>query len=340
MAFQILGRTIGRGERVEFSVEIGRLYDATPIYTPIEVWAGRESGPQLLLTSTLHGDEIAGVEIIRRVLRSKRLREFRGTLICAPLINVFGFTQKSRFLPDQKDLNRAFPGNANGSIGEQIAWMMERELLARATHVIDLHTGSLRRPNFPQIRASLSTPANLKLARAFGAPVILGSKQIAGSFRAAADQAGVPMLVYEAGEALRFDEAAIRTGVRGILNVMEELKMLPRHGERSSVRPMVAKNSYWVRALDGGILRLQQRLGATVAEGAVVGEIWDPLGKRRVELRAREAGVIVGQSSLPLVNRGDAVIHIATFKDLAPVTESLSDFRAFVSDDELVRLAD
>ena len=254
------------------NLPIGRLYTYDNLTMPIEVVNGRRGGPRLFVSAAIHGDELNGVEIIRRLLRHSALQRLRGTLIAVPVVNVHGLLHRSRYLPDRRDLNRSFPGSSRGSLAGRIADLFMREIVANCTHGIDLHTGAVHRENLPHIRANLDDPATLELARAFGVPVLLNSDLRDGSLREAAMEAGIPMLLYEGGEALRFHEVSIRSGLRGVLHVMRVLGMLPasrRHGH--VVKPVVARSSSWVRAPESGVLRLQATLGTRVRKGDVYG---------------------------------------------------------------------
>lgn len=218
------------------------------------------------MSAAIHGDEIIGVEIIRRLLKLKILQRLRGTLIAVPVVNVYGFINNTRYLPDWSDLNRFFPGSEKGSLTSRLANIFMEDIVANSTHGIDLHAGSHHRINLPHIRACLNNPETEKLAFAFGAPVILNANLRDGSLRQAVEEKGIPMLLYEAGEALRFDEFAVRAGVKGILSVLRSIGMLTsRSIGASRIQPMVASSTSWVRAPASGILRTQIALGGKIA---------------------------------------------------------------------------
>jgi hypothetical protein len=310
----IAGETIQPGTRRSIDIEVGRLYTHTPTTMPVQVVCGRRAGPVLFVCAAIHGDELNGVEIIRRLLRIKALKRLRGTLIAVPIVNLHGFIDKSRYLPDRRDLNRSFPGSESGSLASRIANLFMNEIVSQATHGIDLHTGAIHRGNLPQIRANLDDEATAELARAFGTPVILNAAIRPGTLRAAAT-GRVPVLVYEAGEALRLDELAIRGGVNGIVRVMRHLSMLPATRRRKRApEPLIARSSSWVRAPQSGILRSFARYGARVVRNeTLLGIVSDPYGEHEYEIRAPFSGIVVGQLHLPLVNEGDALFHIARF---------------------------
>lgn len=208
--FTLAGRTVMPGQRLQIDVPVARLYTHTQLHIPVEVVHGRKDGPVMLVCGGIHGDEINGVEIVRRLLRSKAINSLRGTLIAVPVVNVFGFLQQTRYLPDRRDLNRCFPGSEKGSLGGRIAALFRDEIVDHATHIIDLHTGAIHRTNLPQIRAQLQPGSETeRMADAFGAPVVLNAELREGSLRHYAQNRGIPVLTYEAGEALRFDEWAI-----------------------------------------------------------------------------------------------------------------------------------
>lgn len=228
-------------------IQVARLFDFTRMTVPIEVVHGREPGPVLFITAAIHGDELNGIEIIRRVLHARVFSHLCGTLIAVPIVNVFGFNTKQRYLPDRRDLNRCFPGAADGSLASQLAHALMQEVVMRCTHGIDLHTGAIHRSNLPHIRATLDQPQVQAMAEAFGAPLIIHSGLRDGSLREATRELGIPMVLFEGGEALRFNESVIRTGVKGVLSIMQHIGMLPPSEKPRSHKPsLVARSSFWV----------------------------------------------------------------------------------------------
>ena len=312
------------GERKIVNLPVARLYTHTDLYMPVEVINGRHDGPCLFVSAAIHGDELNGVEIIRRLLRHSSLKRLHGTLIAVPVVNVHGLLHRSRYLPDRRDLNRSFPGSDRGSLAARIASLFMREIVANCTHGIDLHTGAIYRDNLPQVRADLNDPETRSLAEALGTPVLINSDLRDGSLREAAADVGIPMLLYEAGEALRFDEVAIRVGLRGVLRVMRSLGMIPkvkRKGPR--VQPVIARSSTWIRAPESGILWSGHRLGAHVSKGDVIGRIAAPLSRSEHVVKAPADGILIGRTHLPLVYEGEALFHIARFKGVASVAEQV-----------------
>lgn len=311
--FEIGGQSVPPGTRQTINLPMSLLSTHTPMTIPVHVVHGKKEGPRLFVSAAIHGDELNGVEIIRRVLTSARLSRLRGTLIAVPIVNVFGFISQSRYLPDRRDLNRSFPGNSKGSLTAQLAHLFFKEVVSRCTHGIDLHTGAIHRTNLPQIRANLDSPGMESLAKAFAAPLILHSNLRDGSLRLAATDMNIPTMLYEAGEALRFNELSIRVGVRGIIRVMQALEMLtPPPSPHKSI---VSRSSYWVRAPTGGIFRTRLRTGVLIKTNERLGTIADPFGESETPVSAGEAGILIGRSNLPVVNQGDAIFHIAQVHD-------------------------
>ena len=327
----IAGQSIEPGGRRIIELPVARLYTHTEIQIPLQVFHGRRPGPRLFVSAAIHGDEICGVEIIRRIAQQHQLRHLKGTLILVPVVNIHGFLTHSRYLPDRRDLNRSFPGSDKGSLAGRVARLFMDEVVAHCTHGIDLHTGAGHRVNLPQVRGCLNDPETKRLAQAFGAPIVLDAVVRDGSLREAVADRGIPMLLYEGGEALRFDEMAIRAGVRGVVEVMREIGMLgdKRASHRKScVIPLVAGSSAWVRAPKSGIFRSKIRLGQKVAEKAVLGFVGDPFGERDLEVRSNMDGVVIGMTRLPLANEGDALVHIARISAEKPVAQTMQTFHS------------
>lgn len=303
---------IPAGEHVVVRLPAPKLYNLTPVYLPVHVIRGKQPGPTLCVTAALHGDEVNGIEIIRRLLKKPLLHSLAGTLIAVPAANIYGLLFQDRYLPDRRDLNRSFPGSEKGSLASRFAYLLSHSIFSKATHCIDLHTGSLQRTNYPQIRIDLDSPDVTELAHAFNAPVILSAPLRPGSFREYAKQRSVPYLLYEAGEASRFDEHCIRMGVAGIMGVMRHLKMLPHSTHSASQsRSIVARTSYWVRSPYGGIFIAKKTLGSHVEKGDVLGIVVHPTEAREHEIISPIVGVIIGRSDAPLIHEGAGSFHIA-----------------------------
>lgn len=326
--FELNGVQVPPGQRTSIDLSVGRLYTHSEITMPVHVVNGKRAGKRLFLSAAIHGDEINGVEMIRRILAMSSLRNLHGTLIAVPVVNVHGFINTSRYLPDRRDLNRSFPGSSEGSLAARLAHLFMSQVVNNATHGIDIHTAAIHRNNLPQVRGDLDNPEVAALANAFGVPVLLSSTGPDGTLRRIATDAGVPTLLYEAGEALRFDEYSIRAGVRGIVNVMRHLGMLPARANRRQkpFSPFVARSSLWVRAPESGIIRTLVPLGAHVRKGDSLGIIADPFGEKEKIVHSPGDGVIIGRADLPLVNEGDALFHIARYEkpsDVVAVVEAL-----------------
>ena len=322
-AFEIGSLRVAPGTRATARLALPGLYTSDPQHMPVHVIHGRQEGPVVFVSGAVHGDELNGVEVIRRLLHTPALRRLKGTLLLVPIVNLFGFHNRSRYLPDRRDLNRAFPGSDKGSMAGRLANMFLTGVIARADVGIDLHTAAINRDNLPQIRADLSDPLLKPLAKAFSAPVLLHSAPPEGSLRFAAAALGTPVMVYEAGEALRFDETAIRVGLRGVINVLRQLAMLPatrRFGTRPSAE---LRSSTWLRAPQSGILRAQATLGDIVTAGSLLARVADPSGAAELCIDAPFDGVIIGRATLPLVFEGEAVFHVARTRHTSLLEEHL-----------------
>ena len=321
--FQIGGETVAPGAHKLVDLPVSKLSNHTPVTLPVHVLHGPRPGPAMFVSAAIHGDELNGVEIIRRLLRTLRPGNLSGTLLCVPVVNAYGFIGRSRYLPDRRDLNRSFPGSSTGSLAARLAFLFLNEVVKRCQFGIDLHTAAVHRVNLPQIRADfVKRPRCRELSEAFGAQVVLEAPERAGSLRRAARDAGVDVLVYEGGEGLRFDEFAIKAGVDGIANVMLKSGMLelpdgvePAPPEEPGRAPVFANASKWVRAPDGGIFRTLKKIGHAVSEGETVGWVANPYDDTQSEIRAPCRGIIVGSTTLPIVNMGDALFHIAWSKE-------------------------
>lgn len=310
--FEIAGVEIAAGTNRTVTLPVSILPDHTPVGLHVQVHHGKRTGPTICVTAAVHGDEVIGVEIVRRLLRAPQLASLRGTLLAVPVVNSFGFLSRSRYLPDRRDLNRCFPGHPSGSLGSRLAHIFLNEVVQRCDFGIDLHSAAIHRTNLPQVRISPRDPFTHQMAIDFGAPVVLTSSLRDGSLRAVAAKQGTPILLYEAGEGLRFDEMAVRAGVAGILRVMRAKDMLPAKGiAKPKVAPYFCSASTWLRAPAGGLLRTFRAEGETVAKGDVLATVSDPFGTVETDLLAPSPGILIGRAILPVVNEGDAVFHLA-----------------------------
>ncbi len=332
--FQFGDALIQPGERLKVELPIARLYTSNAMTLPVQVVHGKRPGPTIFISAAIHGDEINGVEIIRRLLNSKTLNNLRGTLLAIPVANPFGFIHRSRYLPDRRDLNRSFPGTAKGSLAGRMAHLFMTEVVTHCDYGIDLHTGSNFRNNLPQIRSSMEDAKTLELAQAFGAPIVVPSELREGSLREAVAAQGKPILVYEGGEALYFNETVIKVGLRGIMNVMRHIAMLPANKRSKITEPIITDHSRWVRAMESGLFSRQVQLGEMVKRGDLLGTLSDPLGNDHEEVRAPFSGVVIGQLNLPLAHEGDALIHLAKVPDEDEAEETLDTYSSSLTEED------
>ncbi|MEX0646604.1 MAG: succinylglutamate desuccinylase/aspartoacylase family protein [Balneolaceae bacterium] len=307
---RINGERIARGEDKLVYLNIARLPTYTNIDLPVRVLRAKKDGPVLLLTGGLHGDEINGIEIVRRMLSSKTAVPDAGTMIAIPLMNIYGFIQNVRGVPDGKDINRSFPGAKGGSLAKLVAYNIMNEILPQVDYGVDFHTGGASRANYPQIRCVFDIAKNLELAKAFAPPVLLHSKLIDKSFRKAAHKKGKHILVYETGESQRIDEAGIQEGINGTLRLMKFLGM--KKDAPVPVLPEIYKKSSWVRARYAGLYLPRVKLGDKVKKRQVLGVITDPFGNEYFKIISSLNGQVIGQNNNPVVHKGDAILHIAT----------------------------
>ena len=337
--FTIGEMAVQPGTRRTVDLPVSVFADHTPAHMAVHVVHGARPGPTVFVSAAVHGDEVIGVEIVRRLLRQPQLARLRGTLLAVPVVNAFGFLAHSRYLPDRRDLNRSFPGHPRGSLAARLAYLFLEQVAARATLGIDLHSGAVHRSNLPQLRVSASDEGAMAMARTFAPPVILRSALRDGSLRAAAEQRGIPMLLYEAGEALRFEEFGIRAGVSGCLRVLHALDMIAARGvPKARIVPSLATYSAWLRAPVGGLVRTFRELGETVAEGETIAVVSDPLGTSETIVQARFGGLVIGRSALPVANEGDPLLHVARVARPDEASAHIENLSELLADDD--RLAD
>ncbi|MBT7951154.1 MAG: succinylglutamate desuccinylase/aspartoacylase family protein [Gammaproteobacteria bacterium] len=334
--FEIVGQIVQPGERTQIDLPASNLYTHTPLNLPVEVIHGRSPGPTMLICAAIHGDELNGVEIIRRMRSFGSLKHLHGTLVLVPVVNQFGFIHQSRYLPDRRDLNRCFPGSEQGSIASRVANIFFTQIVSRCTHIIDLHTAAVNRDNLPQVRAALDEPGVREMAEGFSIPVIINSGLIENSLRCEAGKLGIPIITYEAGEALRLNERSIVTGVRGIVSVMRILGMLPSKRIKTvRAEPYIANSSSWFRASMDGIFRPLVKLGSRIKVGDTLGVISAPFSSEETVLTAAFDGIIICVSNMPLVNEGEALFHIARFDKAGAVEEEIAAHESNIEEDRL-----
>lgn len=324
--FHLHNHRIAPGSRASIHIPAARLYNDAPMDLHVNVLHGVKAGPVVLVCAAIHGDELNGVEICRRLSIQVDPTQLSGTLMIVPVVNMFGFIQQSRYLPDRRDLNRCFPGSERGALGSRLAYLFNIQLVQRATHIIDLHTGAIHRGNLPQIRVNMDNPNACAMAEAFNCPVILNSKDRDGSLRALAGELNIPLILYEAGEALRFDFTAIEAGFNGVTNVLKVLRMLKGRRTRKKVKPVWAQKSLWVRSNSDGLVVKLAELGQTVTRGQIIAQISAPHGGHSTDIAASVSGIIIGASNIPVTNEGEALFHIACFdSDEAPLATEMVD---------------
>ncbi|WP_126380041.1 succinylglutamate desuccinylase/aspartoacylase family protein [Desulfovibrio ferrophilus] len=334
-SIELAGQVIAPGQKATVLLPVAETYLRQDARMPVHVFHGRRPGPRLFVCAAIHGDELNGIEVVRRLTSLKRLSSMAGTLFAVPVVNLYGFMGNSRYLPDRRDLNRFFPGAKGGSLASELAQVLFKNVVSYCDYGIDLHTGSNHRRNLPHLRGDMSDPEVLAMARAFGAPLALESPGAKGSLRGAAVAKGVKMLTYEAGEALRLDEVSIKAGVRGLTSVMEHLGMLStrKRSVRSSLTMQVALNSSWVRATMSGLLQSRVKLGQLVSKDQILGFIHDPFGTQSLELTSPRQGVVIGLQSLPSVYKGDALVHLGSFEAPAKAEALVDEFSELMNQD-------
>lgn len=304
------------GTDQKINLPVAKLYTDTNVSLPVHIIRAKKPGPTIFISAAVHGDELNGIEIIRRLIKLKSFKLICGTLIAVPMVNVYGVVNLSRYMPDRRDLNRSFPGSAKGSLAGRVAHIFLTQIVKHCDYGIDLHTGAIHRSNLPQIRADLSDPETKELALMFNAPVVLNSNLVDGSLREAAVENNTKVLLYEAGEALRFDEFSIQLGIKGILNVLAHLGMVKKKpSKRKKINPFIANSSSWLRANASGIVNHERHLGDQVKKGDLLAEIGSPYGEIINVVKAARAGIIIGKQNIPLVQEGEAMYHIAYFTE-------------------------
>ncbi|WP_273568803.1 succinylglutamate desuccinylase/aspartoacylase family protein [Maribacter halichondriae] len=306
------GETVKPGETKLLKISIDRLPTGTLIDIPVYVFNAKKPGPTLLVQAGLHGDEINGIEIVRRMLAEKRFNIEKGAVIAVPILNIFGFIHFSRDVPDGKDVNRSFPGTKKGSMASRIAYHYISEILPQIDFGIDLHTGGGQLNNFAQIRYTKNDERSQLLAEIFNAPFSFSSRLIKGSFRNVTYRAGIPSIVFEGGESMRFDDYSILEGMQGILNVMKHFKMIseiePQYIERFKTIPLTDRK--WIRASTAGMFIPHITNGSEIKKGQILGIISDTYAKQTKNIKAPSDGFVICVNHQAVVNQGDALFHV------------------------------
>lgn len=309
----ILGKTIMPGESRTIHMEVAKLHTTTELKIPVIVERSEIDGPVVLFTAGIHGDEINGVEIIRQLITQKINKPKTGTIICIPIVNMFGFVNHAREFPDGRDLNRVFPGSRTGSLASRFANTLIKDIMPAVDYCIDFHAGGASRFNAPQIRIAKRNIRLKKLAEEFNAPFTVYSKNIAGSFRAASAKMNVKTLLFEGGKSLDINKDVAREGVDGTIRLLAYLEMLDdSHKVPKPPSPTIfLERTSWIRAKISGLFIDNNMIGQLVKKGAVLGIITDPFGKYEIPIKAPNDGYIINANKAPIVYQGDAIYHIS-----------------------------
>lgn len=300
------------GEKGIVKIGVGRLPSGTKITLEAHVFRGKKKGPVSLVLAGVHGDEINGVEIVRRLLQKDHLAKIKGgSIIVIPLLNIYGFINFNRYVPDGKDVNRSFPGTLNGSLASRIARTLTKYILPHVSYIFDFHTGGDSRYNYPQVRYTKSDKKAARMAKVFNPPFIIESGIIPKSLRRVAKDRKITTLIYEGGESVRLNGSAISQGLRGLLNCLTHLKYIdPPNLIQPTNKPIIIKKTTWLRSSFAGIFLWSQKSGTQVFKGETLGTINDPYGQKTVEVLAKQDGYIIGHNNASVVNAGDALFHI------------------------------
>lgn len=311
----ICGTNVHPGEVANLALPLPEQYSCSPLYMPIKVIHGSEEGPCLVIFSVLKGTELNGLEIANRIIKKITPKQIAGTIIAIPVMNVYGLTHYPSTLPTGNDLSRCFPGNEEGSYGERMAYLITEEILKKADYCIELQTGGLNHNILPQVYCNFDNKQAKDLAKVFRSPVITNVSLEGNHLRQTTEELHIPLLVYQAGEAMRFDENAIELGVNGIKNVMRAIDMLEKEPIQE-VQPIFSREEDWIVAHKGGILHTNVVLGQTIDIGEKIGDISDPFGSDIIEpIKSLQKGVVVGINTSPLIHEGLPIFKIASFLD-------------------------
>lgn len=311
---EILGHQIKLGQSVELSFGVPKLHSRNPVEVPVIIERAKKPGPTVLITAGIHGDEVNGVEIVRQLIAKGINKPTNGTIICMPVINIFGFIHMDREFPDGRDLNRSFPGSKKGSLASRVAFKLVKEIVPVADLIIDFHTGGAERFNSPQIRIVRNEPGLEELALVFGAPFIVYTKNLKKSFRTTCQKMGIPMLLFEGGKSFHIDPIVTNTGVNGCKRILNHLGVLKKKFMVSKPKKdsVFIDKGKWLRANHSGMFKASIKLGTFVEKGDVLGNITDPYGKFNYFVKAENSGYIFNVNESPLVYQGDALFHIST----------------------------
>lgn len=310
---EILGEKVLPGKSATINFNMAKLYTTTSVEVPVIIERSKKPGPVVLLTAGIHGDELNGVEIIRQIISKGINKPIKGTIICIPVVNIFGFLNMRREFPDGRDLNRMFPGTKNGSLASRFAYQFVKKILPIADFCLDFHTGGASRFNAAQIRIKKGDEQSLKYARIFNAPFTMNSKTITKSYRETCSKLGIPILLFEGGKSQDSNKEIAKHGVEGSMRILSFLEMLNPKFEYPDVsaQTVIIENSFWMRAKYSGLLHIKVPCGKHVEKGEYIGTITDPYGKFRHKIKASNEGYILNVNQSPIVYQGDAVFHIS-----------------------------
>ena len=310
----ILGEKIAAGESREINFHVAKLHTQTSVEVPVIINRSKKPGPVVLFTAGIHGDEINGVEIVRQLIAKGINKPKKGTIICIPVLNIFGFLNKSRELPDGRDLNRVFPGSKTGSLASQVAYKLMHEIIPQVDFIIDHHTGGAGRFNAPQIRIVKQVPKLKKWAKAYGAPFVVYSKKIPKSLRSACDKINIPMILFEGGKSNHIDRLVTNSGVNGAKRILTQLDMLYSKFKVSDPKKQIIfiEESKWIRAKTSGLFRPSIKLNSKVEKDTVLGYITDAYGKFNQSIKADCVGYVININEDPIVYKGDALFRFST----------------------------
>jgi len=327
---QICNETIHPGESLSLALPLPELFSCAPLYMPIKVIHGKKAGPCLLVTAAMHGNELNGTEIINRLLEITGLKRLSGTLIAIPVLNVYGLINRTRYLPGGINLDRCFPGSETGTHAARMAHIFTSKIFDKADVCIDLQTGFINHTNLPQVYTNFQNEKSKLLAETFNAPVISNITHEKGMLSTLAKDLNKPFLMYEAGEAMRFDEHAIKVGLKGILNVMRKLGMLPEKNNKpiTKMKSYFIEKNIWVRASTSGVYHTKYKLGQHIRKGEVLGVIKDPFGATdSAKIINQDEAIIVGKNNLPLVHEGEGLFQLAVFPKMQHAASHLEEWK-------------
>lgn len=314
--FELLGETIEPGKSKRLTLEVAKLHTNTPIQIPVIINHSRKKGPTLLILAGIHGDEINGIEIVRRLIKSGKHKPNYGTVICIPVFNIFGFLNLSREFPDGRDLNRIFPGSKNGSLASQFAYIFMKEIAPLTDVILDFHTGAAQRNNYPQTRCDFRDVESKNLCEVFAAPYTINSKVITKSIRHAVSKLGKQYILFEGGKSNRIDNSVVECGINGIKRVMNHLGIRHFSHIKETEENFIIQDSKWIRASSSGMLNIRVQNGNVVEKGTILATIADPYGKFERSVKAPFKGAVINVNEMPLVNKGDALFHVGKSEQL------------------------